>query len=124
MGSENLILNCFFNNHTRAGLSTENGNALQQTIMGGNFQTCGTGILVDLGSVNVYSVGFQQSASYDVAIGTNSNNAIRVDGCRTESPNFIRLSGGSSLDVSACRQDFALGSGWPVCQLAKRNREH
>src|SRR5262245_17385566 len=44
MGSENLILNCFFYGHGIAGLKTCNFNALQQTVIGGNFQACAIGI--------------------------------------------------------------------------------
>ena len=63
MGSENLITNCFFANHRFCGLITKNFNALQQTVIGGNFQNCGTGINVERGSVPViHGVGFQQSA--------------------------------------------------------------
>jgi Pectate lyase superfamily protein len=61
MGSENLFLNCFWELCSTAGLITSNANALQQTVIGGNFQTCGTGVFVGVGSVPVIKgVGFQQ----------------------------------------------------------------
>jgi hypothetical protein len=37
MGSENLFLNCFWLSCSTAGLLTSNANALQQTVVGGNF---------------------------------------------------------------------------------------
>jgi hypothetical protein len=46
MGSENLFLNCFWLLCSTAGLLTSNANAVQQTVIGGNFQTCGTAIFV------------------------------------------------------------------------------
>ena len=91
MGSENLITNCFFANHRFYGLITKNFNALQQTVIGGNFQNCGTGINVERGSVPVIQgVGFQQSAKFDILVSNGANDAISIKGCRTESVIFRR----------------------------------
>jgi Pectate lyase superfamily protein len=92
MGSENLITNCFFANHRLYGLVTMNFNALQQTVIGGNFQNCGIGIKVERGSVPViHGVGFQQSARLDILVSNGANDAISIKGCRTESLNFADI---------------------------------
>src|SRR5262249_31063882 len=51
MGSENLFLNCFWLGQTTAGLLTSNANALQQTVIGGDFQGCNRAIFAGAGSV-------------------------------------------------------------------------
>jgi hypothetical protein len=103
MGSENLFLDCHWLSCATAGLLTSNPNALQQTIIGGNFQGCGIGIFAGAGSVPVVKgVGFQVSAQSDIYTGTSSNNAMTVSGCRSESTNFVNNAGGQALAVDAC----------------------
>lgn len=103
MGSENLFLNCFWLLCSTAGLITSNANALQQTIIGGNFQTCGTAIFVGTGSVpTIKGVGFQQSVTQDIFTGASQGNAMSVSGCRSESPNFMNNAGGQALTVDGC----------------------
>jgi len=103
MGSENLFLNCFWLGRTTAGLLTSNPNALQQSVIGGNFQNCNRAVFAGAGSVPiVHGVGFQLSADCDVYIGTLSDNAMSVQGCRSESVNFINNAGGQSLHVAGC----------------------
>jgi len=103
MGSENLFLNCFWLACSTAGLLTSNANALQQTIIGGNFQGCNRAIFAGAGSVpTIHGVGFQTSADCDIYTGTLSDNAMSVQGCRSESTNFINNAGGQSLHVAAC----------------------
>jgi hypothetical protein len=105
MGSENLFLNCFWLRHTTAGMLTSNFNALQQTIVGGNFQGCGRAIFVGSGSVPaIQGVGFQASGDCDIYVGSLANNSMSVSGCRSESRNFINNAGGQSLHVSGCSQ--------------------
>ena len=59
MGSENFIMNCHFWGN-RTGVYTGNYNALQQTIIGGNFQSCGSAIYNKYGTSPIISgVGFQ-----------------------------------------------------------------
>src|SRR5262249_12680324 len=53
MGSENIFINCFWIFSAVAGLKTSNFNALQNTVVGGNLQTCNMGIWVSRGSVCV-----------------------------------------------------------------------
>jgi Pectate lyase superfamily protein len=104
MGSENLFLNCFWASNRTAGLVTSNFNALQNTIIGGNFQTCGVGVWVLMGSVPlVASVGFQQSATCDVLLQNSAHDTITVDSCRSESPNFFKvIHGNPHFNLRAC----------------------
>ena len=79
MGSENLFLNCFWLACSTAGLLTSNANALQQTVIGGNFQGCNRAIFAGAGSVpTIHGVGFQTSTDCDIYTGTSSNNAMAV----------------------------------------------
>jgi Pectate lyase superfamily protein len=108
MGSETLILNCFFGGSATAdqvGLVTMATNALQQTIVGGNFQGLDIGIRVFSGSVNVIAgVGFQQSITWDIAdYEADTQNTMYITGCRTESPNFLRANL-QSVVVEGCHQ--------------------
>jgi hypothetical protein len=92
MGSENLIQNCFFANHAKYGLFICNFNALQQTVTGGNFQNCGVAIYVERGAVPVVNgVGFQQSRDIDIRVLNGANDSMLLQGCRTESPNFVDI---------------------------------
>ena len=59
MGSENLFLNCFFGPCATAGIRTSNFNALQNTLVGGNIQSCPIGVWVRMGSCSVYNTGFR-----------------------------------------------------------------
>src|SRR5262245_61550953 len=103
MGSENLFLNCFWLGCSTAGLLTSNANALQQTIIGGNFQGCNRAIFAGAGSVpTIQGIGFQTSADCDIYTGSSSNNAMSVSGCRSESTNFINNAGGQALTVDGC----------------------
>lgn len=89
MGSENLFQNCGFEGHAVAGLATSCFNALQQTVIGGNFQGCGVGILMNLGSVPViHGVGFQQQSECDIKT-LGGVETIAIAGCRSESKNFL-----------------------------------
>lgn len=109
MGSENIFLNCFWGNLTTAGLVTLGTNALQNTVIGGNFQTCGTGILQTLGSVvGIYSVGFQESSSWDISC-PQSSNCVVVSGCRSESQNFITSH--YDIIIDGCLHSSSAGSG-------------
>jgi hypothetical protein len=102
MGSENLIINCFFS-LLRSGVMTCNQNALQNQVIGGNFQGCMYGIHVYAGSVtNVSGVGFQNywfynesnvntepvpqcaAGGYDVHIFNSVADTCVIEGCRSE----------------------------------------
>jgi hypothetical protein len=104
MGSENLFLNCFWGANKTAGLVTSNFNALQNTIVGGNFQTCGVGVWVSKGSVPlIASVGFQQSATCDILLENSAHDTMTVDSCRTESRHFFKVPHGNPhFNVRGC----------------------
>jgi len=103
MGPENLFLDCHWLSCSTAGLLTSNPNALQQSVIGGNFQGCNRAIFAGAGSVpTVHGVGFQTSADCDIYTGTLSDNAMSVKGCRSESVNFITNAGGQSLHLAGC----------------------
>src|SRR5262249_56127550 len=50
----------------------------------------------------VQGVGLRTSGDCDVYPGTLADNAMSVQGCRSESVNFINNAGGQSLHVAAC----------------------
>jgi Pectate lyase superfamily protein len=106
MGSENLFLNCFWGANKTAGLVTSNFNALQNTIIGGNFQTCGVGVWVAKGSVPlIASVGFQQSANCDVLLENSADDTITLDSCRSESRHFFKVTHGDPhFNIRGCSQ--------------------
>ncbi len=105
MGSETSVFNCFFANHSVAGLAARNFNALQQTVIGGNFQGCAIGIWVSSGSVPViHGVGFQAQTDTDIAVDNTAGDAYSIHGCRSESVNFLRLHNGSAGHVACCSQ--------------------
>jgi hypothetical protein len=104
MGSENLFLNCFFSANADAGIYTGNFNALQNTILGGNFQSCGVGIWVAQGSVpNIVGTGFQVNG-YDIQIDNNANDSYVINGSRTESTNFFKNNSDAVVTLLGCIQ--------------------
>ncbi len=102
MGSENLFLNCFFGPHATAGLRTSNFNALQNTLIGGNIQSCPIGVWVHSGSCSVYNTGFQICETFDIVVDNSANDAMVIAGSRSESPNFIKLRNGITAHVVGC----------------------
>jgi len=89
--SENIFQNDFWINHSVAGLFTDNFNALQNTVVGGNFQSEAIGILVGSGSVpSIISVGFQENG-WDVQVNNSAYDTYAIIGCRTESANFVNM---------------------------------
>lgn len=120
MGSETTALNCFFANHTTAGIATKNGNALQETVIGGNIAGCAIGIWVGSGSVPViHGVGFQNNSTFDIQIDNSSGDAYSIKGNRTESPNFAFIRNGASAhlagnsQISSTAGTFAFIEGSP-----------
>ena len=105
MGSENTFLGNQFTG-LGIGLTTQNANALQQTILGGNFQSNNIAIFIPGGSVPiVHGVGFQESVVEDIDLGTfTALDTMDVKGIRTESTNFILDEGSHSVNVTASSQ--------------------
>jgi hypothetical protein len=113
MGSENIFINCFWIRQATAGIKTSNFNALQNTIIGGNFQGCSIGAWVFRGSMPlVESVGFQQSREWDIRVDNSANDSLTVIGCRTESSNFIKLRNGVHAYIVGCGQTEAGPPGY------------
>lgn len=110
MGSENLFQNCFFANHTVAGLATRNFNALQNTVIGGNCQACAIGLWAQSGSIPIiHGVGFQNQTTADIQVENTADDLYSVHGCRSENAAgsgvyFIVLHSGASAHVAACAQ--------------------
>lgn len=112
MGSENIFFNCFWILCGVAGLKTSNFNALQNTVVGGNFQTCNIGIWVYRGSVNVIeSVGFQQQEECDIRVDNSADDTINIVGCRSESTNFVRLNNFVHGMVAGCSHASPTSTG-------------
>jgi hypothetical protein len=102
MGSENLFLNCFFSSCAVAGVKTSNFNALQNTLFGGNIQSCPVGVWVDRGCCSVYSTGFQICKTFDIVVNNSANDTMVVSGVRSESLNFIQLRNGITAQIVGC----------------------
>ena len=108
MGSENIFVNCYWIYSAVAGLKTSNFNALQNTVIGGNMQSCNIGIWIERGSVCVIEgVGFQQSRDWDVRVDNSANDTINIIGCRTESSNFVQLRNSVHACIVGCTQTEA-----------------
>lgn len=113
MGSENIFINCFWIRSAVAGLKTSNFNALQNTVVGGNFQVCNMGIWVLRGSVCVIeSVGFQLSKQWDIRVDNSANDTMNIIGCRTESSNFVQLKNSVHAFIQGCSQTEAGEAGY------------
>lgn len=104
MGSENSIINCFPSNCTHAGVVTYNYNALQNTMFGGNVQSCGIGVYMFKGSISCYSTGFQVNTTFDFQNDNSAYDALSIYGCRSESVNFCKFNNGVSVAMSGCTQ--------------------
>jgi Pectate lyase superfamily protein len=118
-GSENLIENCHFQQNTDKGLQNglnANFNALQNTVIGGNFQACGTGISIPYGSVDVINAGFQVN-NWDIWNDNGAYDGMMVIGCRTESRNFISCNN-KALTVINCSQANADAGTFVQCSLS------
>jgi hypothetical protein len=104
-GSENLFVNCFWEGFTVAGLKTSNFNALQNSIVGGNFQRCSRAVWVSSGSVPlIASTGFQESSDFDIKIDNSVYDTTNVIGSRTESRNFVTAINAHRVNLQGCSQ--------------------
>ena len=95
MGSENLFLDNHFQWFRKACFVSSAFNALQNTVIGGNFASCQhDGIYVREGAIQVYSVGFQNGVlsqtGWDVEIANSADDISSVENSRTESAHFVR----------------------------------
>ncbi len=120
MGSETSIINCFFANHTTAGIATSNGNALQQSMFGGNIAGCAIGIWVGSGSFPlIHGVGFQGNTTADIKVDNSANDTYSVAACRTESSvMFAKFQNGSSAHLSGCNQTPSTAGGFAFIEAS------
>jgi|GEM_PF-4074832 len=113
MGSENIFVNCFWIYSAIAGLKTSNFNALQNTIVGGNFQSCNMGVWVSRGSVCVIEgTGFQVQKEWDIRVDNSANDTINIIGCRSESPNFVQVENFVHTYIVGCTQSAPTTTGY------------
>lgn len=103
MGSENTILNCTIN-ECDAGLITLNGNALQQSYIGGNNSQNNTGVYALSGSIPlIEGVGFQQNLVTDINIAYEAGDTYEIIGCRDEDGHaFLTTGPVVPVNVSGC----------------------
>ncbi|HWZ59583.1 MAG TPA: hypothetical protein VNW46_11470, partial [Gemmatimonadaceae bacterium] len=110
MGSENLFTNCFWQWFTTAGFVTMGFNALQNTIVGGNFEGCPRyAVWFYKGAGAVYSTGFQNGFlsqiamnGSDIMFSNSTDDASVVTGCRTESGRFVVVENYHKVSVRGC----------------------
>jgi Pectate lyase superfamily protein len=113
MGSENIFVNCFWIYSAIAGLKTSNFNALQNTIVGGNFQSCNMGVWVSRGSVCVIEgTGFQVQKEWDIRVDNSANDTINIIGCRSESQNFVQVKNFVHTYIVGCTQTAPTTTGY------------
>jgi hypothetical protein len=118
-GSENLFLGCNFDSGLEANFLISGTNALQNTLVGGNFQSHSkTGLKIAAGNANLFSVGFQSTfgytqivnGGYDIDNSTfSTGDRMIVDSCRTESLRFYK-GGGSPANIRGLAHVPSTGS--------------
>src|SRR5438105_9415624 len=129
-GSENLFLNCHFNNPgsfnpttgKKGGIAFRNYtyNALQQTFIGGNFSQHITGIMLNAGTANLFSVGFQAKKpdqidynGYDLQQTNTANSHISMTNCRSESLKMVSAYNGATVVLdNMCFDSTAPNGVW------------
>jgi len=122
-GSENMFINCHFSNATFACLAITGYNALNNQIIGGNFQSYTKhGIYLQFGSIHVIGVGFQSTSGitqinndgWDISAEAGGvGDGITVIGCRTESLRFYKGNGAQPPFLMNCLQTPGLIEWFP-----------
>lgn len=120
MGSENILIDCYFNTFKTAAWGTFNFNALQNTMIGGNIQGCPLyGVWCRQGSVFLYSVGFQNGiknqidvSGADLKISNSADTHSAMMDCRSESAVMAQSSNGHRLRLhnNSMRTDVTVWS--------------
>lgn len=117
-GSENLWLDCHFNNPFRTAYSNVTFNALQNTFIGGDFSQHIEGVVVNSGSINMYSVGFQSRKpqqidfhGYDLHQNNGANAHISMAQCRSESLKLVSGFNGTVIELTNIGFDSAAPDG-------------
>lgn len=111
--SEQSFFDCFVGPCHTYGITVNNFNALGNNVYGGNIQSCPTGMRAFSGTINFYGTGFQGSTVFDIQFDSSANDAVEINGVRTESPNFLFVQNGMTAHVTACSQ-LATTNGWFV----------
>lgn len=121
-GSENLFLNSNFDGGTSACYFQDGSNALQNTFIGGNFQSYPiNGIYIHGGAVEVFSTGFQSTFAFsqydndgwDINVGDfGVGERIVVSGCRSESMQFFRDGGAQPGILIGCSNRLGFEGSW------------
>jgi hypothetical protein len=103
MGSENVIINCYISGF-EAALVTLNGNALQQTVIGGNMAQNNYGVYCPNGTVEVIEgVGFQNQQTADINLGYSAGECTVISGCRDENgAGFLIVGPAMGVVVMGC----------------------
>jgi hypothetical protein len=101
-----MVESCFFaGGSVGAGFAVGNFNAVDNSVIGGDFQGCNIGIFVAAGSINtIHGVSFQTSSDTDIAVNNSAGDVYSIVGCRTESANFCRIHAGASTHLAGCSQ--------------------
>jgi hypothetical protein len=109
MGSENVFIQNYYAGNAVAGIATFNGNALANQVYGGNFASCGIGILAQAagGSIPViHGVSFQNQVTHDIKVEYSAGDMYSIKGCRNESnvsgSTFVMLQSGASAHIAGC----------------------
>lgn len=111
--SEQSFFDCFVGPVHTYGITVNNFNALGNNFYGGNIQSCPTGMRAFAGTINFYGTGFQGSTVFDIQFDSSANDAVEINGIRTESINFLFIQNGMTAHVAACSQ-LAGTNGWFV----------
>ena len=103
------FLNCFINTGHGIGLITCGPNILNHTIIGGQFQGSLINIYVPNGSVSTIHGTFFSTqpttnpAQWDIMIAGGGGDSCSIAGCRSESRNFLNITGASAnVHVQGC----------------------
>ncbi len=107
MGSEMSFYDCFISGANSFGVRVHGFNALQNKMFGGNIQSCGIGVYVFSGNMNLYDVGFQISTTWDIQLINSANDCSVITGCRSESDNFFSGDNNRNVLISGCYQTSA-----------------
>ena len=123
-GSECTWISCAFGNvrgnSGDAAFLNGGSNALQNTLLGCNFQSFNTGVMVAAGNVDILHCGFQSTyglgqitnSGFDVD-GSSSNvgDCTTMTGCRTESLQIYK-GGGNAVHISNFGQQQGAAGSW------------
>jgi hypothetical protein len=126
-GSEQLFMNCHFSGAIHAAYYQEGFNALNNTIIGGNFQNydrCGIDLVC--GSLQIFSVGFQSCVGdaqidndgWDIRASAGGvGDAMVIAGCRTESLRFFKGNHAQPVSLISCLQVASTERQFNVVEL-------